>query len=284
MNTQDKEKAVVAGMAPLTAQVIASFAATSDARLRCLLGALVRHLHEFVRAVELSDEEWRRAIEFLTAAGRCSQGGRQELVLLSDVLGLSTLLVRQNHAVPLGATEATVMGPFYLPDVTRFSLGDDIANGAPGTPCTVSGMVRDVAGSPLANATVEVWQADGTGHYDVQLNEGQRNRGVLQADEAGAFNFRTVVAEPYPVPTDGPVGDLLRSTGRSAWRPGHLHVRISAVGYETLTTHVFRHGDPYLESDAVFGVRNSLIAAWQPQSDGTYALHFDFVLSGQRNG
>src|SRR5262249_36065726 len=148
----------------------------------------------------------------------------------------------------------------------------DIANGAPGAPCLVRGVVRSVTGTPIADATLEVWQADADGHYDVQLPSltAHRNRGQLQTDAHGRFEFRTVVAEAYPIPTEGFVGELLRVTQRSAWRPAHLHFKISADGYETLITHLFRRGDPHLDSDPVFGVRPSLIVDWQPQVDGSF--------------
>jgi hydroxyquinol 1,2-dioxygenase len=163
----------------------------------------------------------------------------------------------------------------------HFEHGADVANGAPGQPCTVRGSVRALDGSPVAGAVIDVWQADADGQYDVQRNglDHAQGRGVLHSDAAGRFHFQSVVAEPYPIPDDGPVGEMLRATKRHPWRPAHLHFRIQAPGYQTLVTHVFRNGDPYLDSDAVFGVRQSLVADWVPQPDGSHRLDFDFVLN-----
>jgi hydroxyquinol 1,2-dioxygenase len=268
----------------LTEAVIARLADTPDPRLKEIMTALVQHLHDFAREVKLTEAEWLQGIEFLTATGHQCTDTRQEFVLLSDVLGLSMLTVAMNNDKPPGCTEATVFGPFYVQGAPHYENGADVANGASGAPCQVRGTVRGRSGEPVANATIEVWQADDEGHYDVQKSglDHAQARGVLNARGDGSFDFRTIVAEAYPIPTDGPVGDLLRATRRSPWRPAHLHFMISAEGYETLVTHVFRDGGPYLDSDAVFGVRESLVADWAKQPDGSYLLAYDFVLNPAR--
>lgn len=268
-------------LSALTEEVAARFEATPSARLRFIMQSLVRHLHAFARDVQLTEPEWFKAIEFLTETGQTCTPTRQEFILLSDVLGLSMLTVGINGGKPVGCTEPTVFGPFFVAEAPQYSNGDDVANGAPGTPCTVRGSVRGPDGTPIANARIDVWQADEDGHYDVQKQglEGAQARGVLHSQQDGSFHFRTIVAEPYPIPTDGPVGALLEHTRRSPWRPAHLHFRISAAGYETLVTHVFRAGDRYLDSDPVFGVRESLIAEWPQEADGSHRLDFDFVLN-----
>lgn len=267
----------------LTEAVIGRFANTPDARLKTIMTSLVLHLHDFARQVQLTESEWLQAVQFLTETGHACQDGRQEFVLLSDVLGLSMLTVEMNQQMPKGCTEATVLGPFFVQDAPQYALGDDVAHGASGAPCFVSGTIKALDGSPIAHARMDVWQADDQGEYDVQkldLDRAQA-RGVLHADDQGRFHFKTILAEPYPIPTDGPVGQLLKATCRSPWRPAHLHFKIQAPGYQTLITHVFRRGDPYLDSDPVLGVRQSLIADWSQQPDGTTRLVFDFVLNRQ---
>jgi hydroxyquinol 1,2-dioxygenase len=264
----------------ITDAVLARFAATPDPRTRRIFMAMVRHLHDFAREVELTEAEWAQGIAFLTATGQKCDDRRQEFILLSDVIGLSMLIVAQNNAKPAGCTEATVFGPFHVPGAPAFDHGADIANGAAGLPCDVSGTVRGLRGEPVPGAEIEVWQADADGLYDVQIEGAeQRARGVLHARQDGSFAFRTVVPQAYPIPVDGPVGDLLRAANRHPWRPAHLHFMISAPGYERLITHVFRGDDAYLESDAVFGVRQSLVADWQLRPDGSASLQFDFVLA-----
>lgn len=270
----------------ITQAVIARLANTPDPRLKEIMTALVQHLHAFAREVKLTEAEWLKGIEFLTATGQHCNDKRQEFILLSDVLGLSMLTVAMNNDKPQGCTEATVFGPFYVEGAPHYENGDDLANGASGEPCQVRGVVRGLNGEPVANAAIEVWQADDEGHYDVQkpeLNHAQA-RGVLRSRADGSFDFRTIVAEAYPIPTDGPVGDMLKATKRHPWRPAHLHFMIKAEGYETLITHVFREGDSYLDSDAVFGVRQSLVADWVKQPDGDYLLEYDFVLNPVRSG
>jgi hydroxyquinol 1,2-dioxygenase len=264
----------------ITQAVIARFAQTPDPRLKEIITSLVQHLHAFAREVKLTEAEWMQGIEYLTATGQMCDDKRQEFILLSDVLGLSMLTVAMNNDKPAGCTEATVFGPFHVEGAPHFEHGQDVAQGAPGQPCTVRGQVRGLDGEAIAGAEIDVWQADADGLYDVQrpdLTHAQA-RGVLHSGPDGRFDFHTIVAEPYPIPTDGPVGKLLDATRRHPWRPAHLHFMIKAPGYETLVTHVFRNGDRYLDSDAVFGVRQSLIADWKEQADGSFLLDFDFVL------
>jgi hydroxyquinol 1,2-dioxygenase len=268
----------------LTQAVIARLADTPNARTREIMTSLVRHLHDFAREVRLTEADWKQGIDYLTATGQMCDDKRQEFILLSDVLGLSMLTVAMNHEKPEGCTEATVFGPFHVEGAPHYEHGADLANGAKGEPCTVYGRVTGVDGRPIADAVVETWQADADGHYDVQYEglEVAQGRGVLQSGDDGRFHFRTIAAQAYPIPDDGPVGELLRATGRHPWRPAHLHFMIKASGYETLVTHVFRGGDKYLDSDAVFGVRKSLVGDWVRQPDGSYRLDFDFVLNPAR--
>jgi hydroxyquinol 1,2-dioxygenase len=265
----------------ITDAVIGRFADTPDPRLKKILGSLVRHLHDFAREVELTEAEWLRGIEFLTATGHKCDGTRQEFILLSDTLGLSMLMVAMNHDKPGAATEATVFGPFHVDGAPHYANGADVGNGAVGEPCVVRGTVRGLGGSPIAGARLEVWQADSEGLYDVQRPglERAQGRGVLHSDAEGRFHFRSIVPVAYPIPDDGTVGEMLRATRRHPWRPAHLHFRVCAPGYETLVTHVFRKDDIYLDSDAVFGVRESLLGDWVAQPDGSYLLQFDLVLN-----
>ena len=268
----------------LTDAVLARHANADNPRLKTILTCLVKHLHAFAREVELTEPEWFEGIEFLTRCGHLTDDKRHELILLSDVLGLSMLTVAINNDKPAGCTEATVFGPFHVDGAPRYELGADIANGARGIPCEVRGSVRGLRGEPIAGATLDVWQSDEDGLYDVQHADIDRAqaRGILVSDVDGRYRFRSILAVPYAIPHDGPVGDLLKAAGRHPWRPAHLHFMIKAPGYETLITHVFRSDDPYLDSDAVFGVRQSLIAEWKEQPDGSYLVEYDFVLNPAR--
>ena len=264
----------------ITDAVLASFANTPDTRLKEIISSLIKHLHNFARDVKLTEDEWFQGIQYLTATGHKCTGTRQEFILLSDVLGLSMLTIAMNQDKPAGCTEATVFGPFFLEEAPRFELGADVSNGAKGAPCWVEGRILGLGGEPIPNATINVWQADDDGLYDVQYEDlgHSQARGILKSDAEGRYYFKTIVAEPYPIPTDGPVGVLLNATRRHPWRPAHLHFMVEAPGYQRLITHVFRDKDGYLDSDAVFGVRQSLIADWVQQPDGSYRMDYDFIL------
>ena len=269
----------------ITQAVIARLADTPDPRLKEIMTSLVQHLHAFARDVKLTEAEWFQGIDFLTRVGHITDDKRQEFILLSDTLGLSMLTVAMNNEKPAGCTESTVFGPFYVAGAPDYALGDDVANGAAGVPCEVRGQVRGLDGEPVAGAEMHVWQADAEGKYDVQRPGGQHQaRGVLHTDGEGRYHFRSILAEAYPIPDDGPVGDMLKATARHPWRPAHLHFMIQAPGYETLITHVFRAGDRYLDSDAVFGVRQSLVADWVEQPGGGWQVAYDFVLNPARPG
>jgi hydroxyquinol 1,2-dioxygenase len=256
----------------ITDAVLQSIAATPDPRLKLILSALVTHLHDFVREVKLTEAEWRAGIDFLTATGQQCSHTRQEFILLSDTLGASMLTIALNHAKPAGATEATVFGPFHTGDAPHVAQGADIAHGAPGLPMFVHAVVRGLDGEPVAGAEVDVWQADEDGLYDVQrpeLGDVRRARAVLRTDAQGAIRFRSIVPPAYPIPVDGPVGAMLAATNRHPWRPAHLHFMIRADGYQPLTTHIFREGDAWLDSDVVFGVRSSLVGDYVEHQAGT---------------
>jgi hydroxyquinol 1,2-dioxygenase len=276
----------------ITQAVIARHAAASDTRVRDVMTSLVQHLHAFAREAKLTEAEWAEGIRFLTECGQLSSGRRQEVGLLSDTLGLSMLVTALNQRKPEGCTEATGFGPFHVEGAPHYDNGDDVGNGAKGEPCFVRGRVRAQDGTPIAGAEIQVWQSDADGLYDVQhaARQEHRARGVLASDADGAFHFKSIVAEAHPIPHDGPVGRMLQALGRHPWRPAHLHFMISAPGYERLVTHVFRAGDRYLDSDAVFGVRRSLVADWVRHAPGRtpdggrsdlpfHTLDFDFVLN-----
>jgi hydroxyquinol 1,2-dioxygenase len=276
----------------LTQAVLSSLANCSSERFQEIIQSLVAHLHAFASEVGLTEEEWFAGIDFLTRTGHITDDKRQEFILLSDVLGLSMLVVGMNHRKPPEATPSTVFGPFFVEDSPRFQNGDDISNGAPGDPCLVQGRVVSVTGEPVAGAHMEVWEADDDGFYDVQhagLDQ-PRGRGHLYSDEDGRYWFWAVRPVGYPIPGDGPVGNLLRAANRGRMRPGHVHFMVSAPGYESVTTHVFADGDPDLDSDAVFGVKSELIApvvAHEPgrapdgrEMQGPYwSITYDIVLA-----
>ena len=260
-----------------TGAVVASFAGAADPRLREILDSLVRHLHGFVREVEPSFAEWEQAMEFLAATGRMCDSRRQEFILLSDVLGVTMLVDAVNHRKAPEATESTVLGPFHQVESPRRELGDTIDLVAGGEPCVVTGRVASLDGTPLAAATVDVWQADDHGFYDVQQPGTQpqgNGRGLFTCDGAGRFWFRTVTPSPYPIPADGPVGALLGATGRHPYRPAHIHFIVAAGGHLPVTTHVFVAGSPYLDSDAVFAVKQSLVRDFTVVDDPTQAAAY----------
>jgi catechol 1,2-dioxygenase len=277
----------------ITAEVLQRFAATPDPRLRRIMLALVNHLHAFVKEVELTEAEWFQAIEILTEAGRMCSDKRQEFILFSDTLGVSMVVDLINHRKPDGATESTVFGPFHRLGVPELPPGGNIAHlDKSGTPSLVGGRVLDLKGSPIEGALLDVWQTQSSGLYDSQDESlGKFHmRGKFRTDRAGRFLIRTVLPVNYPIPSDGPVGRMLRATGRHPWRPAHIHFVVSAEGYEPVTTHIFDRTDEYLDSDAVFAVKESLICDFlrheEPNDEAVrlgikppfYTAAFDFRL------
>jgi len=258
----------------ITDAVLRSYEGAPDPRTRDVLHRLITHLHAFIREADLTLDEWSRAIDFLTRTGHMSGDTRQEFILLSDVLGVSMLVDAINHKALAGATDTTVLGPFYVGEHRVMPHGTDLAGDAPSERVLVEASVTDAAGRPIAGAAVDVWHADTDGLYDSQkpgytLDKPHlRARFVTAAD--GSFRFRTVTPHAYPVPTDGPVGELLRAGGRHAMRPPHIHFVINAPGYETLVTHLFAEGGDYLDSDAVYGVKPSLIVPMVPHDEPTW--------------
>lgn len=257
-------------------------------RARHVGEALVRHLHAFVREIEPTMEEWAAGIDFLTRTGHMCTPTRQEFVLLSDTLGVSMLVDAINHTTP-GVTESTVLGPFYVDDPPAAELGADISGGREGERLYVDGTVRAPDGSPVAGATLDTWHSDTEGYYDVQHDGETSMRARFTADEEGRFRFWSIVPSSYPIPYDGPVGEMLAAQGRHAYRPAHVHFMVAAPGYERLVTHLFVAGDEYLASDAVFAVKESLVCDLDRRPAGTgpdgtaapepYAhLTYDFVL------
>ena len=293
-------------MAQLEAQdlaqaVIDRMADCKEPRFKEVMSALVKHAHAFVREVQLAPDEWMAAIQFLTATGRMCDEKRQEFILLSDTLGISMLVVAIEQAKGAaalkdrpdlqGATEATVQGPFFWEGAPKLELGADIGEGNAGEPAYYHGRVTDTAGKPVANCTMDVWSGDGDGFYDMQKgpDAGMALRAQFRTDKNGNYRFWSIKPSYYPVPADGPVGGMLHRMGRHPNRPGHMHMMLNATGHERLITHIFVSDSPYLDSDAVFGVRNSLIVdfpAHQPgkapdgraMSKTYYTAKYDFKL------
>ena len=257
-------------------EVLASFDQSTNPRTTEIVRSLVTHLHAFVTETGLTREEWMAGIEFLTATGHATTDHRQEFILLSDTLGVSMLVEMVNQHASDGATEPTVFGPFYLPNAPSFAMGQSIApEGMTSEEIVISGSVRTSKGEPLADALLEVWQVMPNGLYDVQdpSIDAMSHRGIFRTGDDGRYEFRTTTPVDYQIPTDGPVGEMLRATGRSSWRPAHIHFMVSHPGFRTIITHVFDENSPYLENDAVFGVRDSLVVAFTP-----VGASFDFVL------
>jgi len=246
----------------ITADVLERFAATPQPRLKEIMLSLIGHLHAFVKDVDLTEAEWFQAIEILTRAGHLSGDKRQEFILFSDTLGVSMVVDLLNHRKPDGATESTVFGPFHRQGAPQMPWGGNIAHlDREGPPALVGGRVLDLDGRPIEGALLDVWQAQTSGLYDSQdsnLDE-MHMRGKFRTDAGGRYLVRTVLPVHYPIPSDGPVGAMLRATGRHPWRPAHIHFVVSADGYEPVTTHIFDRADEYLGSDAVFAVKDSLI-------------------------
>ncbi|MEU5592675.1 dioxygenase [Streptomyces sp. NPDC020298] len=260
---QDREQALVE-------KVVASFETAQDPRLKQVMQALTRHLHAFLCEVRLTEAEWASAIDFLTAAGHITDDKRQEFILLSDVLGASMQTIAINNEAYANATEATVLGPFFVEGSPEIPLGGDVSFGAAGQPCWVEGTVTDTDGKPVPGARIEVWEADEEGFYDVQYDDDRTAaRGHVVADDRGAYRFWAITPTPYPIPHDGPVGALLAAVGRSPMRASHLHFDVRAEGKRALITHIFVRGDELLTRDAVFGVKDSLVHDFVQHPAGT---------------
>lgn len=268
-----------------------------DPRLREVMGTVVKHLHAAVKEIEPTHEEWLAAIKFLTDVGQKCTDWRQEYILLSDVLGVSMLVDSINHRRPNGATENTILGPFYVPEAPRYDPGTNICLDGKGEPLVVRGRVLDTDGRPVVGALVDVWQTNDDGFYDVQQKGVQPDwnlRGVFTSNEAGEYWYRSSKPRFYPIPDDGPVGKLLGSLGRHPNRAAHTHFIVSAEGYDPVITHIFSPDCEYLDQDAVFGVKDSLIAQFDRIDDPEQArglqfdqpfwsVNWDFVLANKKD-
>lgn len=277
----------------ITRAAIGRLSDCKDPRFKRVMASLIRHLHDFAREVDLTEEEWMTAIQFLTDTGKMCSGRRQEFILLSDTLGLSMLVVMLAQAragAGKAATEATVQGPFFWEGAPEMPLGSDIANGVTGEPAYFRGRVTGRGGRPVAGAVIDVWSVDAGGLYDMQTGETMRARAKLRSDAEGRYSFWSVRPADYPVPTNGPVGRMLRAMGRHAMRPAHTHFMVRAPGYAPLVTHVFDARSKYLDSDAVFGVRDSLVTTFKKNKAGAapdgrilekpfYTVEFDVTLT-----
>jgi hydroxyquinol 1,2-dioxygenase len=275
----------------VTQAVIARLADCQDPRFAHIMTALVTHLHDFVREVKLTESEWFTAVQFLTDVGKACTDKRQEFILLSDTLGVSVLVITLNHPAHEGSVESTVQGPFYWEGAPELPRGSNLAEGVKGEPAFYSGRVLGTDGRPLANALLDIWSGDGEGNYDMQIpgETAMKARGRIRTDDHGRYWFRSIKPTFYPVPTDGPVGHMLRRMGRHPYRPGHVHLMVSAPGHLPVTTHLFVAGSRYLDSDAVFGMKESLIVEFKrhpagPGPDGApmdtpfYTVSYDFRL------
>ncbi|MBY5362217.1 intradiol ring-cleavage dioxygenase [Rhizobium leguminosarum] len=255
-------------------------AQASDKRLKRVMEVVTRKLHEAVKELEPTQDEWMEAIFFLTRTGQTCNEWRQEFILLSDVLGVSMLVDAINNRKPSGASESTVLGPFHVADAPELPMGANICLDQKGEDMVIGGRILDTDGRPISNALIDVWQANDEGFYDVQQKGIQPDfnlRGVFRTGADGRYWFRAVKPKYYPIPDDGPVGKLLGALGRHPYRPAHLHYIIKADGFEALTTHIFDPDDPYIHSDAVFGVKESLLAKFQPVEDPVRASELEFA-------
>ena len=265
----------------------------ANKRTKFLVDSLVKHLHAFIKEARPSMDEWMYGINFLTRTGHLSTDWRQEFILLSDTLGVSMLVESLNHSKMSGETESTVLGPFYIKNAPAYENGANICLDGKGEPVWVHGRVLDGKRKPIAGATLDVWQANEDGFYDVQQKGVQPHmnlRGVFKSDDKGRYYFRSAYPRFYPIPYDGSVGDMLRALDRNPNRPAHLHFIVSAPGYESVTTHIFTPDCPWLKDDAVFGVKESLIADFKTVDDPKGAaelglpnpfkiVEWDFILS-----
>ncbi|MDS1270537.1 dioxygenase [Lipingzhangella sp. LS1_29] len=275
----------------LTDLALQRWATAHSPRLAELMTALVRHVHAFAREVELTEQEWATAMEWLAATGRASDDKRQEFILASDVIGLSTLVVQLNNRFSAQATPATVLGPFHIEGSPPAESGTDMSQGLPGMPLFLTGTVTDTSGAPVPRAVLDVWQADAEGYYEAQLDEVDeaRLRARYRTRSDGTYCVRTIAPLGYSIPMDGPVGTLVANTEISPYRPAHIHVLIDEPGYARLVTHLFQAGSQYLDTDVVFGTRSELVVDFTehpagPTPDGGHLdrpyLHasYDFVL------
>ena len=277
--------------AEITQNVLDSLANTPDPRLKQVMSALISHLHAFIREVGLTQEEWMRAIQFLTRTGQICDEKRQEFILLSDITGTSMLVDAINHRLASGATESTIFGPFYREGARELPMGANISQDERGEPVVVSGRVLSTEGTPVPGALLDIWETGENGLYEQQdPDQPDMNlRGKFRTDGEGRYCFVGIKPVSYSIPDDGPVGQLLRALGRHPFRPAHIHLLISAEGFVPVTTHLFVKGDPYLASDAVFGTKDSLVvdflrddseaaAARYGVSTPFYTVEYDFVL------
>jgi protocatechuate 3,4-dioxygenase beta subunit len=263
--------------AELTEVVLARYEGTPNSRLRQILTSLIRHLHAFARDVRLTEAEWIAGIQFLTKTGQISDEKRQEMILLSDNLGLSSLVNHLSANVPEGATETTVLGPFYVPNSPPRGWGESILlRESDEAPLMIHGRVLDAENHPVPGATIEVWQTDSNGMYDIQDSDQPEDnlRGRYTARDSGEFLIRTIRPTSYPIPVDGPVGAMLHATNRHPYRPAHVHAIVSAPSFQTLTTHLFDSEDQYLDSDVVFAVKQSLIRSFQKNESAADAAKY----------
>ena len=275
----------------LTDLALKRWEACHSPRLRQIMQSLVKHLHGFVREVDLKEDEWLIAANWLAKTGQLSSEKRHEFILLSDVLGISMLVDAINHRFPTGTTPSTVMGPFHIDGSPELAMGTDLAAGLAGEACYVVGTIRDLEGKPISGAKLDVWQADADGMYESQLGmEEPFLRAVFRTGPDGKYLIRTIAPPGYSIPMDGTVGDLMKKTDISHYRPAHIHFYISAPGYQPLITHLFKKGARYIDSDVVFGVKEGLIADFKQQSAGKtptgdissnpfYVVDYDFTLS-----
>jgi hydroxyquinol 1,2-dioxygenase len=274
----------------LTDVVLERWKNIPDARLKQIMQSLIKHLHGFVRDIEPTEAEWATAIDFITRLGQKSDEKRQEVILFSDVMGVSMLVDSINHRLDSGATPTTVEGPFHVPNSPEVPHGGDMAKGAPGIPCFVSGKVRDLDGRPVAGAKLDLWQTDGDGLYEAQRDVTEPwMRGLYRSQPDGSYTIRTVAPIGYTIPMDGPVGELMQKTSISHMRPAHIHFCVEASGHHRLVTHLFQRGCPYIETDVVYGVKEPLIVDFEKKPAGTapngekvdtpfYVIKYDFVL------
>jgi hydroxyquinol 1,2-dioxygenase len=253
----------------ITELAVARWGTAHDPRTAELLTALVRHLHDFAREVQLTEAEWMTAIQWLARTGQISDDKREEFILASDVLGLSMLVVQLNHRLDPPATPATVLGPFHIDGSPELGFGADMSDGLPGTPLHITGTVRDVDGEPVGGAVLDVWQADTDGAYEAQLGVDEaRLRAKYTTREDGSYCVRTIAPLGYAIPMDGPVGELISRTDISHFRPAHVHFLLAVPGYAPLITHLFQEGAPYLDSDVVFGTKPELVVAFTEREPG----------------